>query len=69
MAIEIKSKIEDVRWPSGVRLPIMLTAGVQSVLNFTRHAGAKTAKSEQFIDNSILTELEKSGFVSQVFGR
>ena len=25
MAIEIKSKIEDVRWPSGVRLPIMLT--------------------------------------------
>jgi peptidoglycan/xylan/chitin deacetylase (PgdA/CDA1 family) len=25
MAIEIKSKIEDVRWPTGVRLPIMLT--------------------------------------------
>src|SRR6185436_20767053 len=25
MAIEIKSQIEDVRWPSGVRLPIMLT--------------------------------------------
>jgi len=45
------------------------TAGVQSVLNFTRHAGAKTAKPEKFIDNSILTELEKSGFVNQVFGR
>ena len=25
MAVEIKSKIADVRWPSGVRLPIMLT--------------------------------------------
>jgi hypothetical protein len=42
---------------------------VQSVLNFTRHAGAKTAKPEQFIDNSILAELEKSGFVSQIYGR
>ena len=39
------------------------------MLNFTRHAGAKTAKPEQFIDNSILAELEKSGFVSQIYGR
>ena len=50
-------------------VPYVSTAGVQSVLNFTRHAGAKTARPEQFIDNSILTELEKSGFVSQLFGR
>jgi peptidoglycan/xylan/chitin deacetylase (PgdA/CDA1 family) len=25
MAVEIKSQLEDVRWPAGVRLPIMLT--------------------------------------------
>ena len=51
------------------RVPYVSTPGVQSVLNFTRHAGAKTAKPEQFIDNSILAELEKSGFVSQIYGR
>jgi hypothetical protein len=42
---------------------------VQSVLNFTRHAGAKAAKPEQFIDNSLLIELEKSGFVKQLYGQ
>ena len=35
------------------RVPYVSPAGVQSVLNFTRHAGAKTARPEQFIDNSI----------------
>jgi hypothetical protein len=38
-------------------------------LHFTRHRAAKTAKPEQFIDNSILAELEKSGFVNQLYGR
>lgn len=51
------------------RVPYVSTAGVQSVLNFTRHGGAKTAKPEQFIDNSLLAEIEKSGFVSQLYGR
>jgi ABC-type nitrate/sulfonate/bicarbonate transport systems, periplasmic components len=51
------------------RVPLVSSAGVQSVLNFTRHAGAKAAKPEQFIDNSILTELDKSGFVNQLYGR
>ena len=51
------------------RVPYVSTAAVQSVLNFTRHPGAKTAKPEQFIDNSILAELEKSGFVTQLYGR
>lgn len=51
------------------RVPYVSTAAVQSVLNFTRHAGAKSAKPEQFIDNSILTDLEKAGFSSQVYGR
>ena len=51
------------------RVPYVSTAGVQSVLNFTRHAGAKAATLEQFIDNSLLTEIEKSGFVTQLYGR
>jgi NitT/TauT family transport system substrate-binding protein len=51
------------------RVPYVSTAAVQSVLNFTRHAGAKAAKPEQFIDNSLLNELEKSGFVGQIYGR
>jgi len=51
------------------RIPYVSTAGVQSVLNFTRHSGAKAAKPEQFIDNSVLSEIEKSGFVNQPYGR
>lgn len=51
------------------RVPYVSTQAVQSVLNFTRHPAAKTAKPEQFIDNSILAELEKSGFVNQLYGR
>ena len=45
----------------------MSTAAVQTVLNFAKHPAAKTAKAEQFIDNSILVELEKSGFVNQLY--
>lgn len=51
------------------RIPYVSPTAVQSVLNFTRHPGAKTAKPEQFIDNSILAELEKGGFVKQLYGR
>lgn len=51
------------------RVPYVSTPAVQSVLNFTRHATAKSATPEQFIDNSILTELEKTGFVSQLYSR
>src|SRR5262245_56236867 len=51
------------------RVPYVSTSGVQSVLNFTRHPEAKSAKPEQFIDNSMLTELEKGGFVKQLYGR
>jgi len=40
---------------------------VQALLNFTTHPGAKTAKPETFIDNSILVEIGKSGFVDQLY--
>ena len=49
------------------RVPYVSTAAVQTVLNFAKHPSAKTTKPEQFIDNSILAELEKSGFVSQLY--
>lgn len=49
------------------RVPYVSTTAVQSVLNFTRHPAAKNANPEQFIDNSILSEIEKSGFVAQLY--
>jgi NitT/TauT family transport system substrate-binding protein len=51
------------------RIPYVSIPAVQSVLNFTRHPGAKTAKPEQYIDNSILAELEKGGFVKQLYSK
>jgi ABC-type amino acid transport substrate-binding protein len=49
------------------RTPYVSTAAVQNVLKFAKHPAAKTAKPEQFIDNSILAELERSGFVNQLY--
>jgi hypothetical protein len=49
------------------RTPYVSAAAVQNVLNFAKHPAAKTAKPEQFIDNSILAELERSGFVNQLY--
>ena len=49
------------------RVPYVSSAAVQNLLNFAKHPAAKTAKPEQFIDNSILAELERSGFVNQLY--
>ena len=49
------------------RVPYVSTAAVQTILNFSNHAKAKTAKPEQFIDNSIVAELERSGFINQLY--
>ncbi len=49
------------------RVPYVSTAAVQTLLNFASSPNAKTAKPEQFIDNSILEELERSGFVRQLY--
>jgi hypothetical protein len=48
-------------------LPIVPAAAVQSLLNFAAHPGAKTGKPEAFIDNSLLAELGKSGFVDKLY--
>ena len=53
--------------PAWERLPIVPAAAVQTMLNFATHPAAKTAKPEAFIDNSILTEIGKSGFVDKLY--
>jgi ABC-type nitrate/sulfonate/bicarbonate transport system substrate-binding protein len=53
--------------PAWERLPIVPAAAVQTLLNFAAHPGAKAAKPESFIDNSILAELGKSGFIDRLY--
>jgi hypothetical protein len=48
-------------------LPLVPAAAVQTMLNFATHPSAKAAKPETFIDNSILTEIGKSGFVDKLY--
>ncbi|HSK28859.1 MAG TPA: ABC transporter substrate-binding protein [Candidatus Limnocylindria bacterium] len=53
--------------PAWERLPLVPAAAVQTLLNFATHSGAKSAKPESLIDNSLLSELEKSGFVDRLY--
>jgi NitT/TauT family transport system substrate-binding protein len=53
--------------PAWERLPLVPAAAVQTMLNFATHPGAKAAKPETFIDNSILAEIGKSGFVDKLY--
>ncbi|MGE5216556.1 MAG: ABC transporter substrate-binding protein [Chloroflexota bacterium] len=53
--------------PAWERLPLIPAAAVQTMLKFATHPKAKTAKPEAFIDNSILAELGKSGFVDKLY--
>lgn len=53
--------------PVWERVPYVSAAAVQTLLNFATHPGAKTAKAESFIDNSAVSELEKSGFVDRLY--
>ena len=53
--------------PAWEQLPLVPAAAVQTMLNFATHPGAKTAKPETFIDNSILNEIGKSGFVDKLY--
>ena len=49
------------------KLPLVPPAAVQTMLNFATHPTAKSAKPEAFIDNSILSEIGKSGFVDRLY--
>ena len=53
--------------PGWEKVPYVSAAGVQTLLNFANNPAAKTAKPEQFIDNSVLGELEKSGFIDKLY--
>jgi ABC-type nitrate/sulfonate/bicarbonate transport system substrate-binding protein len=47
--------------------PYVSTTGMQTVLNFAINPAAKKAKPEHFIDNSFVAELEKSGFIKDLY--
>lgn len=47
--------------------PYVSLAGMQTLLNFSVNPAGKTAKPEQFIDNSFVAELEKSGFIKDLY--
>ena len=49
------------------KLPYVPPTAVQTLLNFATHPTAKTASPEQFIDNSILAELDRSGFIEGLY--
>ena len=46
--------------------PYVSAAGMQTLLNYSVNPAGKTAKPEQFIDNSFVAELEKSGFIKEL---
>lgn len=47
--------------------PYVAIPAMQAVLNYAINPNAKTAKPEQFIDNSFVAELEKSGFIKDLY--
>lgn len=49
------------------KVPFVSAAAVQTLLDFATHPAAKNAKPEQFIDNSLLKELERSGFIDKLY--
>jgi ABC-type nitrate/sulfonate/bicarbonate transport system substrate-binding protein len=53
--------------PAWEKLPVVPTAAVQTMLNFAAHPAAKTAKAENFIDNSAIMDLEKSRFIDRLY--
>jgi hypothetical protein len=49
------------------RAPYVSPPAVQTMLNFANHSAGKSAKPEQFVDNSAIGELEKSGFIVRLY--
>ena len=54
----------EVAWE---RVPYMSLAAIQTLIDFSQNPSAKSAKPAQFIDNSFIAELERSGFIDQVY--
>jgi len=53
--------------PAWEKVPYVSSAGVKTLLDFSNQSPAKSAKPEQFIDNSFLAELDKSGFIDKLY--
>lgn len=49
------------------QVPYVSSAGMQTMLNFSVNPAGKSAKPEQFIDNSFVAELDKSGFIKELY--
>lgn len=49
------------------RIPYVSPAAIQNLLDFSSLPAAKNAKTDQFIDNSFITDLERSGFIAQLY--
>ena len=47
--------------------PYVSAAGMQTLLNFSVNPAGKTTKPDQFIDNSFVAELDKSGFIKDLY--
>ncbi len=47
--------------------PTIPAAAVQTMLNFATNPAAKSAKPESLIDNSVLAEIAKSGFIDKLY--
>jgi ABC-type nitrate/sulfonate/bicarbonate transport system substrate-binding protein len=53
--------------PAWEQLPAVPPAAVKTMLNFATHPAAKTANAESLIDNSVLAEIAKSGFIDRLY--
>lgn len=53
--------------PSWERIPYVSREAVQTILEVAKNPKARTAKPEEFLDNSFLKELETSGFVDALY--
>jgi NitT/TauT family transport system substrate-binding protein len=50
------------------KTPYVSPAAIQTLLEFSPIPTAKNARPDHFLDNSFIAELEKSGFIAQVYG-
>lgn len=53
--------------PVWEKVPYVPAAAIKTILGFSADPNARTAKVEQFIDNSLLEELERSGFIEKLY--
>jgi hypothetical protein len=58
--------VYDQYWGVFAVMPLMTAAGIQTVLDVSKSATAKSFKPEEFFDNSIVQKIQASGSIEQV---